>query len=90
MAEQPGAGRLQYFFFFTFLLCIYTQWPSINLQGYSIADTSCYSIAWPIADEALSQTILDLIQQASHYRQLKKGANEGMLVPGLSAQKKWG
>jgi len=32
--------------------------------------------AWPIADESLSQTILDLVQQASHYRQLKKGANE--------------
>ena len=35
-------------------------------------------IAWPIADEALTQTILDLVQQASHYRQLKKGANEGL------------
>lgn len=33
-------------------------------------------IAWPIADEALTQNILDLVQQASHYRQLKKGANE--------------
>ncbi|MCJ1292450.1 RNA binding protein snu13 [Xylographa carneopallida] len=34
------------------------------------------SAAWPVADPALTQTILDLIQQASHYRQLKKGANE--------------
>ena len=34
------------------------------------------SAAWPLADQALSQEILDLIQQASHYRQLKKGANE--------------
>ncbi|PGH01132.1 ribonucleoprotein-associated protein [Helicocarpus griseus UAMH5409] len=32
--------------------------------------------AWPLADSALTQTILDLVQQASHYRQLKKGANE--------------
>ncbi|KAJ5929796.1 hypothetical protein N7454_006746 [Penicillium verhagenii] len=32
--------------------------------------------AWPIADETMTQTILDLVQQASHYRQLKKGANE--------------
>lgn len=32
--------------------------------------------AWPVADGALSQEILDLVQQASHYRQLKKGANE--------------
>ncbi|KAK6374298.1 RNA binding protein snu13 [Lithohypha guttulata] len=43
------------------------------------------SAAWPVADEALSQKILDTVQQASHYRQLKKvddlltfnkGANE--------------
>ncbi|KAJ6150054.1 hypothetical protein N7471_001253 [Penicillium samsonianum] len=34
------------------------------------------SAAWPIADEALAQSLLDLVQQAQHYRQLKKGANE--------------
>ncbi|EEH37854.1 small nucleolar ribonucleoprotein SNU13 [Paracoccidioides lutzii Pb01] len=34
------------------------------------------SAAWPLADQAMTQTILDLVQQASHYRQLKKGANE--------------
>ncbi|KAK0653470.1 13 kDa ribonucleoprotein-associated protein [Lasiodiplodia hormozganensis] len=34
------------------------------------------SAAWPLADAALSQEILDLVQQCSHYRQLKKGANE--------------
>lgn len=34
------------------------------------------SAAWPLADSALSQKILDTVQQASHYRQLKKGANE--------------
>ncbi|KAI9376775.1 50S ribosomal protein L30e-like protein [Aspergillus egyptiacus] len=34
------------------------------------------SAAWPVADEALSQQLLDLVQQASHYRQIKKGANE--------------
>ena len=38
-----------------------------------MADTSA---AWPQADQALSQEILDLVQQATHYRQLKKGANE--------------
>ena len=32
--------------------------------------------AWPAADEALSQQILDLVQQAHHSKQLKKGANE--------------
>jgi len=34
------------------------------------------SAAWPLADAALTQSILDLVQQSSHYRQLKKGANE--------------
>ena len=37
---------------------------------------STESAAWPVADQALTQEILDLVQQASHYRQLKKGANE--------------
>jgi hypothetical protein len=35
--------------------------------------------AFPLADTSLSNKILDLIQQASHYKQLKKGANEGMI-----------
>ncbi|KAF1983194.1 putative 13 kDa ribonucleo protein-associated protein [Aulographum hederae CBS 113979] len=34
------------------------------------------SAAWPMADAALTQEILDLTQQASHYKQLRKGANE--------------
>ncbi|ORZ30173.1 putative SNU13-component of the U4/U6.U5 snRNP [Catenaria anguillulae PL171] len=32
--------------------------------------------AFPLADATLTNTILDLVQQASHYKQLKKGANE--------------
>ncbi|KAI4867376.1 L30e-like protein [Hypoxylon rubiginosum] len=32
--------------------------------------------AWPIAEQSLTQEILDLVQQAGHARQLKKGANE--------------
>ncbi|KPI40467.1 13 kDa ribonucleoprotein-associated protein [Cyphellophora attinorum] len=34
------------------------------------------SAAWPVADSQLSPKILDLLQQAANYRQLKKGANE--------------
>ncbi|EON64024.1 ribonucleoprotein-associated protein [Coniosporium apollinis CBS 100218] len=34
------------------------------------------SAAWPIADAGLSQEILDLVQQVSNFRKLKKGANE--------------
>ncbi|KAL2113804.1 hypothetical protein VUR80DRAFT_2196 [Thermomyces stellatus] len=32
--------------------------------------------AWPLADAALEQELLDLIQACQHARQLKKGANE--------------
>ncbi|KAJ1961428.1 RNA binding protein snu13 [Dipsacomyces acuminosporus] len=32
--------------------------------------------AFPLADSALTNQIQDLVQQASHYKQLKKGANE--------------
>ncbi|KAF2857451.1 ribosomal protein-like protein L7Ae [Piedraia hortae CBS 480.64] len=37
---------------------------------------SAEGAAWPVADAALSQEILDLVQQAQNSRQLKKGANE--------------
>lgn len=33
--------------------------------------------AYPLADAKLTITILDIVQQASNYKQLKKGANEG-------------
>lgn len=33
--------------------------------------------AFPLADTQLSNKIVDLVQQASHSKQLKKGANEG-------------
>lgn len=32
--------------------------------------------AFPLADSQLTNTILDLVQSASHYKQLRKGANE--------------
>lgn len=38
--------------------------------------------AYPLADATLSKTILDLVQQAANYKQLRKGANEGK-VPQL-------
>jgi U4/U6 small nuclear ribonucleoprotein SNU13 len=34
--------------------------------------------AYPLADEELNKNILDLVQQAMNYKQLKKGANEGI------------
>ncbi|KAF2838323.1 L30e-like protein [Patellaria atrata CBS 101060] len=41
-----------------------------------MADQNDVSAAWPLADPPLAQQILDLVQQASHYKQLRKGANE--------------
>jgi len=32
--------------------------------------------AYPLADPTLSQSILDMVQQAANYKQLRKGANE--------------
>lgn len=34
--------------------------------------------AYPLADPQLTATIIDLLGQATAYKQLKKGANEGM------------
>lgn len=36
--------------------------------------------AYPLADEDLNKQILDLVQQALNYKQLKKGANEGIYL----------
>lgn len=36
--------------------------------------------AYPLADAQLTITILDLVQQAANYKQLKKGANEGTVI----------
>jgi hypothetical protein len=35
--------------------------------------------AYPLADAQLTITIMDIVQQAANYRQLKKGANEGIV-----------
>ncbi len=37
--------------------------------------------AFPLADPQLAVTILDVVQQAANYKQLKKGANEGEAHP---------
>ena len=36
--------------------------------------------AYPLATPDLSNKLLDLVQQACNYKQLKKGANEGTLL----------
>lgn len=42
-----------------------------------MADEGVNPKAYPLSGPDLTVTILDLIQQASNYKQLKKGANEG-------------
>ena len=39
--------------------------------------------AYPLADAQLVVNILDLVQQATNYKQLKKGANEGRVCGGV-------
>lgn len=41
-----------------------------------MADEGVNPKAYPLADIQLSQRILDLVQQALNYNQLRKGANE--------------
>ncbi|KAF2843785.1 L30e-like protein [Patellaria atrata CBS 101060] len=41
-----------------------------------MADQNDIPAAWPVVDPPLAQQILDLVQQASHYKQLRKDANE--------------
>ncbi|KAI9357339.1 L30e-like protein [Zopfochytrium polystomum] len=39
-------------------------------------ETAPVSKAYPLADAQLTNKILDLVQQATHYKQLRRGANE--------------
>ena len=48
-----------------------------------MTDAAINPKAYPHADEDLKKHILDLVQQAMNYKQLKKGANEGMLRKSL-------
>ena len=49
--------------------------PSFPSQGSEAVNPKAY----PLADAQLTITILDIVQQAANYKQLKKGANEGKL-----------
>ncbi|RMX59257.1 hypothetical protein pdam_00005730, partial [Pocillopora damicornis] len=45
-------------------------------QEHNMASDEVNPKAFPLADPQLTVTILDLLQQASSYKQLRKGANE--------------
>ncbi|KAL7283618.1 hypothetical protein ACG7TL_003053 [Trametes sanguinea] len=46
--------------------------PKLNIMADSDAKTK----AFPLADAKLTNSILDLVERASQFKQLKKGANE--------------
>jgi len=41
-----------------------------------MSDPASRAKAWPLADAELNDQILDLVEKATQYKQLKKGANE--------------
>ena len=47
------------------------------MVSFSLQTDEVNPKAYPLADAQLTVTILDMLQQATNYKQLKKGANEG-------------
>ncbi|OBZ69082.1 ribonucleoprotein-associated protein [Grifola frondosa] len=41
-----------------------------------MSDPASRAKAWPLADSSLNDRILDLVERAAQFKQLKKGANE--------------
>jgi hypothetical protein len=61
-------------FKFWFCFGLFIPYPAI-LHKATASDVN--PKAYPLASNELTQTILDLVQQATSYKQLRKGANEG-------------
>ncbi|XP_058206849.1 uncharacterized protein LOC131320233 isoform X3 [Rhododendron vialii] len=49
---------------------------SLKIKQQTMTGEAVNPKAYPLADAQLTITILDLVQQAANYKQLKKGANE--------------
>lgn len=49
---------------------------TLSFSSSSLQSASNTSKAYPLADQQLTNSILELVQQANNYKQLKKGANE--------------
>lgn len=60
------------------LSATHNAFPSLSSskQPAAMSAASANPKAFPLADANLTNQLLDLVQQASHYKQLKKGANE--------------
>lgn len=52
------------------------SWSTIVFQFQAETDAAVNPKAYPLADAALTAKILNLVQQAANYKQLRKGANE--------------
>lgn len=62
---------------FTPKLCNLLQSIAINvIVSFQADDAAVNPKAYPLADAALTAKILNLVQQAANYKQLRKGANE--------------
>ncbi len=64
--------EFMYFCLICMLLLNHILLLSVSFQAQEEVNPKAY----PLADPQLTVTILDLVQQASNYKQLKKGANE--------------
>ncbi|KAF3672885.1 NHP2-like protein 1 [Capsicum annuum] len=51
---------------------VFLVFENVELQTTETVNPKAY----PLADAQLTTTIMDLVQQAANYKQLKKGANE--------------
>ena len=56
-----------------FLLCYFYLFIYFLQTGEAVNPK-----AYPLADAQLTISIMDIVQQAANYKQLKKGANEGL------------
>lgn len=65
---------------------------AVNPKAYPLADAQVGARTWPACSAPrtpltlslcspmqLTNTIMDIVQQATNYKQLKKGANEGAI-----------
>jgi hypothetical protein len=55
----------------------------VQCSSLSAPQTDKHPKAFPLADATTCSSILDVVQQAFHYKQLKKGANEGIVARDL-------
>lgn len=61
----------------SFLFNVFSTPPHVYTQATAAPNPKAY----PLADAQLTVTILELLTQAVNYKQLKKGANEGIISP---------